>query len=184
MSELGKECSRTSKEAFQAATGVAKQIVGDGVSRPSQKIQKNIASVLNGDADQNEKVPLFNCDIFATSDKRLTEYGTTEVTCDCPGLKYKTDIHLCPYNGDRICRHIHRFRVKQRLATLQELLLRASVSVGQLYGPIIYAEFVASPSPEIVALQAYLDRVPEPKRKKKPVKSLTFWDELQELKIC
>lgn len=184
MSELGKECFRTSREAFQTATGVANQVLGDGVSRPSQKIQRNIASVLKSDANQNEKVPLFNCDIFATSDQRLAEYGTTEVSCDCPGLKFKTDIHFCPYNGDRICRHIHRFRVKLRLAVLQESFLRASVAVGKLYGQKAYDEFISTPSHEIVALQAFLDKEPEPKRKKKPAKLLSFWDELQELKIC
>lgn len=107
--------------------------------------------------------------ISATTDQRLLDRGTTEYSCECPALFYKSKVYRCPFTGDpAICHHIYRFRVRLRrdriLAHFRAIVLPALQAAFPKAQLIDLTE--AYRPAELERLDAELARQPEPKVKK------------------
>lgn len=108
--------------------------------------------------------------IEATTDDRLIARHTTEYSCECPALFYKSKVYKCPWTGDVICSHMYRFRLRARhariLAVFRKVILPFLTSK---YGDAHMMQLVECYRPaELERLEKELARQPEPKPEKKP----------------
>lgn len=133
-----------------------------------------------------------NSSIPATTDDRLVENHTTEYGCECKGLRFRSDLHTCPWTGETICRHIYRYRLNARVLLWQAKFEVKLDKIEAVAGPKARQIYAQHGKPQgLILLERELERKPveEPKFPRGKVgkamrEDYELMQQLQELKVC